>query len=469
MATLAKPQAGNRFETDAREDLDPVELFHKPVKRSQRRQVRAALVAGDLFAIASGFALAAWLRGDGAQILEMLLASIPLYLLMAVQYRAYSFRTLTELGATIRRPLLALGFAALVGMGIGFAFKVSSDFSRVAVLAGIALAAGAIVVARFTINRIARRMAPNGFIEEFVLCDGTMLLPKGGERVLNATALGLQPRLDSPQMLDRIGRALQGADRIVIACGPEQRQAWTAALKGLGIAIEVMIPEVEALGVLETRNYDGRLTAVVGRGALCARDQFLKRAFDLTVLIAILPMLLVVTAVVAILIKLDDGGPIFFVQKRIGQGNRLFSMYKFRSMRVAQLDSDGKVSASRNDSRVTKIGKILRSTSVDELPQLFNVLMGDMSVVGPRPHALASTAEDALFWDVDHRYWWRHAAKPGLTGLAQVRGFRGATETMDDLRHRVQSDLEYLNGWSLWRDLRITIATLKVVLHAKAF
>jgi lipopolysaccharide/colanic/teichoic acid biosynthesis glycosyltransferase len=270
-------------------------------------------------------------------------------------------------------------------------------------------------------------------------------------------------------MLDRLGRALAHADRVVVVCPPEARLAWTAAVKGLGINVEVLIPEIEPLGVLATRSYDNRLTALVAQGPLDAQEKLLKRAFDLAALIWVLPILLLVTAIVAVAIKLDDGGPVFFVQKRIGQGNRLFSMYKFRSMKVAQLDRDGRVSTARDDDRITRVGGFLRKTSIDELPQLFNVLLGDMSVVGPRPHALASTAGDSLFWDVDHRYWWRHAAKPGLTGLAQVRGFRGSTATADDLTKRVQSDLEYLSGWSLMRDIRIAFATLKVILHPNAF
>jgi lipopolysaccharide/colanic/teichoic acid biosynthesis glycosyltransferase len=160
---------------------------------------------------------------------------------------------------------------------------------------------------------------------------------------------------------------------------------------------------------------------------------------------------------------------VFFVQERVGWGNRLFKMYKFRSMWFEKTDHSGFRSASRRDDRITRVGGFLRKTSLDELPQLFNVLKGDMSIVGPRPHAVGSTAEDRLFWEVDERYFNRHAVKPGLTGLAQVRGFRGATLTRRDLSNRVQADLEYLSGWSLWRDLAIIVRTLKVLVHRNAF
>jgi lipopolysaccharide/colanic/teichoic acid biosynthesis glycosyltransferase len=138
-------------------------------------------------------------------------------------------------------------------------------------------------------------------------------------------------------------------------------------------------------------------------------------------------------------------------------------------MRVAQLDRDGVRSTCRDDDRVTRIGRFLRSSSLDELPQFFNVLRGDMSLVGPRPHALGSLAGTALFWEVDQRYWHRHAAKPGLTGLAQVRGFRGSTALSSDLTNRLQADLEYVANWSLRHDLRIILATFGVLVHRNAF
>jgi lipopolysaccharide/colanic/teichoic acid biosynthesis glycosyltransferase len=122
-----------------------------------------------------------------------------------------------------------------------------------------------------------------------------------------------------------------------------------------------------------------------------------------------------------------------------------------------------------DDERVTRVGAVLRKWSLDELPQLFNVLRGDMSVVGPRPHAAAAKAGDSLYWEVDHRYWERHCIKPGMTGLAQVRGHRGSTDDHQDLIDRLQSDLEYVTKWSIWRDLRIIVATIGVLVHHKAY
>lgn len=144
-------------------------------------------------------------------------------------------------------------------------------------------------------------------------------------------------------------------------------------------------------------------------------------------------------------------------------------MLKFRSMRAESSDATGTRSASRDDDRITRVGRIIRKTSIDELPQLFNVLLGDMSLVGPRPHALGSLAGDQLFWQVDETYWLRHQLKPGITGLAQVRGHRGATLERVDLVARLQSDMEYIHRWDIWRDIVILANTLKVVLHRNAF
>ena len=158
-----------------------------------------------------------------------------------------------------------------------------------------------------------------------------------------------------------------------------------------------------------------------------------------------------------------------FIQRRMGRGNQFFDMFKFRSMRIEKLDHDGQASTARDDERITRVGRFIRSTSIDELPQLINVLRGDMSIVGPRPHALGSRANNKLFWEVDGQYWQRHCLKPGLTGLAQVRGHRGATEREADLTDRLQADLEYIADWSIRRDLAIILRTIAVLRHQNAY
>jgi putative colanic acid biosynthesis UDP-glucose lipid carrier transferase len=158
---------------------------------------------------------------------------------------------------------------------------------------------------------------------------------------------------------------------------------------------------------------------------------------------------------VAVAIKLESPGPVFFRQRRHGYNHRLIDVYKFRSMTVAE-NGDHVVQAKKNDARVTRVGKFLRRTSLDELPQLFNVLKGEMSLVGPRPHAVAHNQH---YRERLQRYANRHCVKPGMTGWAQVNGFRGPTEDPEKMRKRVEADLYYIENWSLWLDIKILALT----------
>ncbi|OVZ58487.1 undecaprenyl-phosphate glucose phosphotransferase [Pigmentiphaga sp. NML080357] len=181
-----------------------------------------------------------------------------------------------------------------------------------------------------------------------------------------------------------------------------------------------------------------------------AKEMF-DRVFSLGAIIAFSPAMLVI----AVLVKLTSRGPVLFKQPRLGVDGKVFNVYKFRTMTVHE--ENGTVTqATRNDARVTRLGAFLRATSLDELPQFFNVLKGDMSVVGPRPHALA---HNELYKDVVDRYMMRHRVKPGITGWAQVNGYRGQTETVHKMRARIEFDLYYIQHWSFLMDLRIIART----------
>lgn len=190
---------------------------------------------------------------------------------------------------------------------------------------------------------------------------------------------------------------------------------------------------------------------------------------DLAITVPAIIVLAPMMALTALAIRLETSGPVFFRQPRVGRGNRLFKVLKFRSMHTDLCDASGNRSTARGDDRITRVGRIIRATSIDELPQLFNVLLGDMSLVGPRPHALGSLAGDQLFWRIDETYWLRHQLKPGITGLAQMRGHRGATLHASDLVNRLQSDMEYIQDWSIWRDFAILVGTARVLVHKNAY
>ncbi len=175
-------------------------------------------------------------------------------------------------------------------------------------------------------------------------------------------------------------------------------------------------------------------------------------------LLALSPLLIAVS----IAIKLDSRGPILFRQHRQGLGDALFDVFKFRTMHVELGDSAGRQQTRRNDPRITKVGAWLRRSSIDELPQLLNVLRGEMSVVGPRPHAPHMLVDGKRLFDLVDEYSFRHRVKPGITGLAQVSGSRGAIDTPEQLRARVQYDLYYIDHWSLWLDFKIIFRTAAI-------
>jgi polysaccharide biosynthesis protein PslA len=195
-----------------------------------------------------------------------------------------------------------------------------------------------------------------------------------------------------------------------------------------------------------------------------------KLTFDLVIGCLMLLVVAPLLALIALAIRLDSPGPILFRQPRLGFNNRLFTCYKFRSMHHGLTDLMGDRQATRGDARVTRIGKWLRALSLDELPQLFNVLRGNMSLVGPRPHPPNTKAEDKLFTEVVAKYAFRHRVKPGITGWAQVNGWRGETKTVEQIENRVACDLAYIENWSLWFDLRIMVLTItREILSRHAF
>ncbi|RKR14767.1 putative colanic acid biosynthesis UDP-glucose lipid carrier transferase [Maribacter vaceletii] len=185
-------------------------------------------------------------------------------------------------------------------------------------------------------------------------------------------------------------------------------------------------------------------------------NAFLKRTFDIVFsLIVIFGLLIWIGPILAILIRLESKGPVFFIQKRTGFDNKEFQCFKFRSMGVN--NSSDAIQAGKNDMRVTKIGKFIRRTSIDELPQFYNVFFGNMSIVGPRPHMLKHTNEYANTID---KYMLRHFVKPGITGLAQVRGYRGEIEKKSDIQNRIRFDIFYVENWSFIMDIKIIIQTI---------
>ena len=285
-----------------------------------------------------------------------------------------------------------------------------------------------------------------------------------GQERLNSEGLDVRGRLDD---LIQAGRA-GNIDKIIIALpqAADRRASDIARkLEQLPVSLHVVTHIASDLVDAQASHRVSSLGPVglldVKRKPLADWAPFLKRVADYGLALPMLMVALPVLLLCAIAIKLDSKGPVLFRQRRRGLNQRVFEVLKFRSMTVMEDGSDIK-QATRNDLRVTRVGRVLRRTSLDELPQLFNVLKGDMSLVGPRPHALI---HDEQWGEMLERYANRHQVKPGITGLAQVTGSRGETETTDKIKARVELDLAYISDWSLGTDLKILARTLRAVIR----
>ncbi|MFY8049211.1 MAG: sugar transferase [Erythrobacter sp.] len=441
-------------------------------RRRLRTYILILLADGILFNLAFATAGLIW-EGFWAEPRAMLAAQVmlPAFYTIALYNNSYGLQALTDWMFAVRKAMVALVISAGLVNFIAFYAKSNDEFSRAGVTIGLALTAAMMIVMRRLIAMLIERRWGGRIANRLVIDDGGSTFPFPDAVSVSAAEYGLEPGSHDPFMLDRLGKLLRNQDHVVVSCPRDRREDWAFLLKSAGVYGEIVSEPAHTLGAIGVHRYDelDRTTLVVSTGPLRLRSRIIKRAFDTavagTALLALSPILIAT----AIAIKLEDGGPVLFVQRRLGRGNQFFDMFKFRSMRHEKLDNDGARSTARDDDRVTRVGAFIRRTSIDELPQLINVLRGEMSVVGPRPHAIGSQANNKFFWEVDRMYWQRHCLKPGLTGLAQVRGHRGATEREEDLTDRLQSDLEYINQWSLLHDIGIVLRTAMVLIHDRAY
>jgi len=231
-----------------------------------------------------------------------------------------------------------------------------------------------------------------------------------------------------------------------------------------------LIPDLAAFAALSKRDAAAaaKLTPVLHTPPLRPYQRAIKEAMDFGLSFVVLVLLSPVLLATAIAIRLDSPGPVIFRQPRRGQYGRLFSIYKFRSLHVAKADTNADTLVTKGDSRVTRVGRFIRKYSLDELPQIINVLKGDMSLVGPRPHAINAKADGKLYADVVPNYSLRYRVKPGMTGWAQINGWRGETDTEEKLRRRVEYDFYYISHWSARLDLVILFQTVPAMLFPSA-
>lgn len=376
-------------------------------------------------------------------------------------------------------------------MTLGFLLKLSEDFSRGWAITWFVLGGGSVLVARTAGTVWLRRLKRRGVLNHRVAIFGA---GSQGDRLakyilgnekLTIDLVGffddrmperLPPREVGLPMNGNLGDLIAHirnghVDQVIVAL------PWSAEKRLQEVVSELAITPVRIRLApdLATFAFSQRPVVLLGdlpvmtlfERPISGLDQVIKRAEDLVLGMLALVFLAPLLAIVAIAIKLDSPGPIFFLQDREGFNNRRFRIWKFRSMRVDRCEPDGITQARRNDARVTRVGKIIRRTSIDELPQLFNVMRGEMSLVGPRPHAPSTKAGDRVFSDVVAHYAARHKVKPGMTGWAQVSGWRGETDTEEKLLKRLEHDLYYIENWSVTLDLYIMVRTVATILFQR--
>jgi polysaccharide biosynthesis protein PslA len=437
-----------------------------------RMTVYSTCLGLEIILLAISFLLAGIIRHGGTYTsvnLEWTLLLIPIYVVVAFYVGVYNHEAIQSFKVSTKRTIIAFSWAVAIVLLSFFLTKATDALSRTTFFLGSFLALALLLPSRLGVILLVRRTLHHRFLRRVFIVDGVPARQLAGYDNFSAEQLGIKLNLHDPEALHAFSTIVRDYDRILVDCRVEDREKWSLYLQAVGCIGFMLIPELQPIVSDHARLNLEAASIRVSTGPLDLRCRIIKRMFDLglgfTLCLIVAPLLIIT----AIAIKLDSPGTVLFKQVRMGRCNRLFYVLKFRSMRSDLADPTGNRSAAKDDERITRVGRFIRATSIDELPQLFNVLRGDMSLVGPRPHALGSRAGEDLFWQVDVRYWLRHTTKPGITGLAQIRGYRGATDTTEHLKDRLRCDLEYVRNWSIIRDITIMLATFGVVVHKNAY
>ncbi len=391
----------------------------------------------------------------------------------------------TRLRGEIRCVLLTWGYTVAVMLGVGLVTRHNASYTYESKLAWILLTPAAMVAARVVFRKLQQRLRVRGFnIRSYAVCGVNELGIQLARNIESSPELGLRlagfyddrPLKRIPEVPDDVGRFVGNIEELVhrarrgvidtiyitFPMRAEERIRNVLAKLADTTANVYIVPDFFVFELLHARwtNVNGLPAVSVFENPLHGVEGLAKRAADvvfgsLLLAVAAVPMLVIAAAV-----KLTSRGPVYFRQRRYGLDGRQILVWKFRTMSCCD-DGSQVRQATRDDDRVTVVGRFLRRTSLDELPQLFNVIEGSMSLVGPRPHA---NAHNEQYRSLIDGYMLRHKVKPGITGLAQVSGYRGETETLEKMEKRVACDHQYIREWSFWMDLRILAKTLGVVL-----
>ena len=445
--------------------------------------ILGALRVADIAVVIVAGIVAFWLRHDSWALPQLYGLTIVAAVLISVNFmqiaRVYVFEDLTRLAAQFGRTTGAWVATLLSLLALAYFTQTSVAFSRAFAIAWLVLGLAGFILIRLVLLFQIDRMRASGRLARSVAVIGAGEPAKHLLQHLSSIARAryrvvgvfddqagvIGPAVEGHRILGTVDDLLLYArshvlDEIIIAIpwqDSDKLQTITKKLKTVPINVK-LCPNYGGWS-LPARGFDsiaGIPMLAVHERPIAGWSLVLKEVEDRIIAAVLLVLLLPVLALIALAIKLDSPGPVLFRQKRYGFNNNPITVFKFRTMFVAPEDERHVPQARRNDPRVTRIGAFLRRSSLDELPQLLNVLNGEMSLVGPRPHAVAHNEHYSKIID---DYLSRHRVKPGITGWAQVNGYRGETDTPDKMRRRVQYDLFYIDNWSLFFDLKILLLT----------
>ena len=392
---------------------------------------------------------------------------------------AYRVRALPSLYSLMSTLIVGALCAVSVITVCGYLSGTLYTYSRIWLVASALGALGLLVLNRIITTQVIHRACRADLLTESIVVvganeraemtiDAILDIPRSNIKILGIFDDRVQRELPNslrPMMLGSTDTLLNylrrnRVDRVVVALpwvATDRIQALLKKLRTVPVRID-LVPNnvVWQFPTIDMERLGSVPVLTIANGRVDEQMGMVKRLEDLIISSVALVLLSPLLMLIALAIKFDSKGPVIFKQRRHGFNNQVFEVYKFRSMTVADSASAQVVQATRNDRRVTRIGKFLRRSSLDELPQLFNVLLGHMSIVGPRPHAVQHNIE---FGAIISEYYARHNVKPGITGWAQINGLRGETDTVDKMHRRVQFDLHYIEHWSLLLDLKIIMAT----------
>ena len=457
-------------------------LISPVVLADTMRVLEGAAIAVLGAVIAAGYVV----NPEAGELLRYAMTSMAAAALSVVLFSFLGLYSLPAFRGPLRSlPRLVGGWALSAAAVISCVFflKLAADFSRVWLVVWFAASASALVAGRFALAAQTRRWAKAGRLNRRAViygsgpaCAALVKALEADERTdihicgifddRNGDRNGREPagypvrgRLDDLLAFARTSRV----DLVLLALPISAESRLMSLLQRLWVLpVDIRLAASASRLKLARRAY-----AYVGNVALIALADkpisdwgtIAKAIFDKTVAALALLALSPIMLVTAIAIRLDSRGPVLFKQKRYGFNNELIEVYKFRSMYVDMSDHTAAKLVTKDDPRVTPVGRFIRKTSIDELPQLFNVLIGNLSLVGPRPHAVSAKAGGKLYDEAVASYFARHKVKPGITGWAQINGWRGETDTEEKLVKRIEHDLEYIENWSLLLDLYIVLKT----------